>query len=80
MAVDVSGWSFNPGVVFTFPGGTTIPANGFVVVAADPTFLKAKVPGIPPGVQVLQWTPGSDLSNGGELVRLVDASRRSSTR
>ncbi len=35
-AVDVSGWKFVSGVTFTFPAGTTIPANGYRVIARNP--------------------------------------------
>lgn len=33
-AVDISGWQFTRGISYTFPAGTTIPANGFVVATA----------------------------------------------
>ena len=33
--VSVSGWSFSNGITFAFPA-TTIPAGGFLVIAADP--------------------------------------------
>src|SRR5690349_20409649 len=44
-AADVSGWSFSKGVTFTFPAGTTIPANGYLVVAANLTKFAADHPG-----------------------------------
>ena len=35
VAVDVSGWQFTSGIHFTIPSGTTIPAHGYLVVAAN---------------------------------------------
>ena len=44
-AVNLAGWSFSKGLSFTFPA-VTIPAGGYLVVAADlPTF-SAKHPGV----------------------------------
>src|SRR5205085_6407015 len=44
--VDLSGWKFTAGVTFTIAGGTTIPAGGYLVVAANlPTF-QAAYPGV----------------------------------
>ena len=34
-AVDVSGWQFTSGVHFTLPNGISIPAGGYLVVAAN---------------------------------------------
>jgi len=34
--VDVSGWFFSSGIFFVIPPDTTIPANGFLVVAESP--------------------------------------------
>src|SRR5262245_28774037 len=33
--VDVSGWSFNKGIKFTFPAGTKLGAGGFLVVCRN---------------------------------------------
>ena len=35
--MDLSGWHLTGAVDWTFPAGTHIPAEGFVVVAADPS-------------------------------------------
>ncbi|MCX6902672.1 MAG: lamin tail domain-containing protein, partial [Verrucomicrobia bacterium] len=44
-AINLAGWSFSKGLSFTFPA-VTIPAGGYLVVAADlPTF-SAKHPGV----------------------------------
>src|SRR5690349_1394861 len=34
-SVDLSGWRVTKGVDFQFPAGTSIPAGGYLVVAAD---------------------------------------------
>jgi hypothetical protein len=35
-SVDLAGWGFTKGVLFTFPAGASIPGGGYVVVAANP--------------------------------------------
>ncbi len=37
--MDVSGWSLDGGVTYTFAQGTVIAARGYIVVAADPAML-----------------------------------------
>lgn len=65
--VDVSGWSFTDGVTFIFPAGTTIPAGGLVVVAADVAAVQTAY-GIT-GV-LGPWQAGATLSNNGEKITL----------
>lgn len=67
-AVDVSGWSIADAVVLTLPAGTTIPANGYLVLAVNPTALQAATG----YAGAIQWTSGA-LSNGGETITLRDA-------
>lgn len=43
-AVSLAGWSLDDAVSFTFPSGTSIPANGYLVVARDATALSVKWP------------------------------------
>lgn len=66
--VVLDGWALNAGVGFTF-SETTIPAGGYVVVAADPAVFAAKYPGVTATV-VGPWT--GRLSNSGEKIRLID--------
>ncbi|HYE31733.1 MAG TPA: lamin tail domain-containing protein [Methylomirabilota bacterium] len=40
--VDVSNWSFTEGVTYTFPAGTKIPPNGYLVVGENPTHFQQK--------------------------------------
>ncbi len=65
--VRVKDWSFTNGIDFTFPD-LTIPAGGFLVVAADP----AEFTAIYGAVDLLTggWT--GSLSNRGENIRLID--------
>src|SRR3954468_16953183 len=45
---DLSGWSLDAGAKFIFPGGTSIPAHGFLVVVRDTNaFRRAYGPAIP---------------------------------
>ena len=69
-AVSVTGWKFSKGVVFTIPVGTTIPAGGYLVVAADVAAFNAAHPGFS-GMVVGGWT--GRLSNTGEQVQLDNA-------
>jgi hypothetical protein len=66
--VDVSGWRFVDGVDFTIPAGTTIPPQGYLVVAADANWVRATYGDVP----VVGDFEGR-LSNQGEVIRLVDA-------
>ena len=65
--VDVSGWALTAGVRFTLPAGTSIPAEGYLVVAQDLVALKAKF-----AVDALGPWEGR-LENEGEEVVLRNA-------
>jgi autotransporter-associated beta strand protein len=45
-AVDLSNWQLSQGVKYSFPAGTTIPAGGYLVVAADPATFHATYPSV----------------------------------
>ena len=64
--VNLEGWRFDRGIQFTFPS-IGIPADGFVVIAADPS--EQAFANIAPVVG--PWT--GRLSNRGERVRLLNA-------
>ncbi|MCX5643192.1 MAG: lamin tail domain-containing protein [Phycisphaerae bacterium] len=69
-AVNLSGWRLADAVEYTFPAGTSIPANGYLVVAQNPAAVQAKYK-----VQALgPWT--GVLSNEGETIFLCDATKR----
>ncbi len=78
IAVDISGWTINVGndaeeVLFTFRGGTVIPANDTLYLAADRPTLRARRL-FPKGGQGL-FVVGNynrPLSARGEVLRLID--------
>lgn len=45
-SVDLSGWKLSRGVRFTIPTNTTIPAGGYLVIAASVSNFVAKYPGV----------------------------------
>lgn len=65
--VDLSGWSFS-GITLVFPAGTTIAANGYLVVGKDAARFQTTY-GAPPNAVYT-----GSLSNGGEAITLKDAS------
>jgi hypothetical protein len=64
--VNVSGWKFTRGVDFTFPNGTTVPANGYLVVAANLSTFQSVYPSV---TNVIGSWSGS-LANTAEEIRL----------
>ncbi len=66
--VDLSGWAFTDGIAFEFPAGTTLPPDGFLLLARDPAALQAEHPGL---TIVGPWD--GNLSRGGERLILEDA-------
>ena len=69
--IDLGGAQFTAGVTFTFSGGNavSVPAGGFIVVAANPTAFAVRYPAVTPVVG--PWS--GDLDNGGEQIVLKDA-------
>jgi hypothetical protein len=68
-AVGLNGWRFSEGVDFTFPN-VSIPAGGYLVVAANVNAFTSKYPGV---ANVVGGWVGF-LSNNGEDIDLDDAS------
>ncbi len=67
--VDLSGWSFTDGIEFTFPPGTIIEPDAFIVIAADPDSVMGYY-----GIQnVIGPFSDGKLNNGGESIVLSDA-------
>jgi hypothetical protein len=66
-AAALDGWELQGGVRFVFPGGTAIPAGGFLVVAADRARLAARYALAPE--QIAGSYDGS-LENAGERIEL----------
>jgi len=71
--IDLGGYVLSDGVGFTFPPDTMLAAASTILLTENPVALAAKF-GLPPGVQVLQYT--GSLSNDGERLELRDASSR----
>lgn len=63
----IGGWAITSGVQFTFPAGTTIPAGGYLAVAANPAQLTAAHGNVPVAGP---WAAGVTLSNNGERIVL----------
>jgi hypothetical protein len=65
-AIDLTGWTLSDAVTFTFPGGTTLPAGGYLVIAEKPAVILSKY-----GKSALgPWT--GKLSSTGERIDLKD--------
>jgi len=70
-AADLAGWSFDKGITWTFPERRLEPGET-LVVAVDRDALLAAWPALDPAQVVGNWEGA--LANGGEQLRLVDAS------
>ncbi len=68
--VDLTGWSLRDGIDFRFPTGTAIPADGYLVVAADPS----NWTNTPAGAVLGPWDGA--LNNAGDRVELRNNSDR----
>ncbi|MCX8157631.1 MAG: Ig-like domain-containing protein, partial [Verrucomicrobiae bacterium] len=66
--VNLTGWRLSRGVSFTFPA-VTLPANGYLVVAANVAAFRSNYPTVTNVVG--GWT--GQLANGGETLALVSA-------
>ena len=65
-ALDLSGWTLSDAVTFTFPGGTALPAGGYLLVAESPAVILSKY-----GKTALgPWT--GKLNSTGETIDLRD--------
>jgi hypothetical protein len=65
--IELGGWRFDSGITYTFPPGTVLDPGGFLVLAKNPGSFPT-----PSGTRLL-GPFGGNLSNGGELLRLVDS-------
>lgn len=69
--VSVAGWKLNRGIDFEIPEGTSIPANGYLVIAWDAEAMKAKYPAM--ATQIVGDFSGR-LSRSRDVIELDDAS------
>lgn len=66
-ALDLSGWTLSDAVSFTFPGGSSLAAGGYLIVAENPAVILSKY-----GKTALgPWT--GKLNSSGEQIDLRDA-------
>ncbi len=70
-AVDLSGWRFADGIAFTFPQGTTLAGRSYLIVAKDAALART----VYGDIRIL-GNYSDTLSDGGEWIRLLDASGR----
>ncbi len=66
--VNLSGWTLGGGVSFTIPNGTTIAANGYLVIANQRVRFLTNYPTVNPGIVLGDF--GGNLSGRGERVTL----------
>ncbi|MCX6953653.1 MAG: lamin tail domain-containing protein [Verrucomicrobia bacterium] len=78
-AVSVGGWAITTGADYTIPAGTTIPAGGYLVIAANPTALKAASPSAAAATVLGPWKTGATLANKGEKITLSKPGSTSGT-
>jgi len=67
--VDISGWKFTEGISFTFPPGTIIEPESYLVVCSDPAEMLSRY-----GIYNIIGPFSGRLSNQGERVALSDNS------
>lgn len=73
--VDLTGWYFKGGISYEFAPGSILPANGYIIIAQDPSHIHAKWSsgrlGLPPS---LVFGPfDGHLGNEADRVELCDA-------
>lgn len=69
--IDLSNWRVEGAIDFRFPTNTTLNANSYLVISADPATLKAAT-----GATNVVGPFGNRLSNSGETLRLRNNSNR----
>ena len=69
--MDISNWSLEGGIDFTFREGTVVPGHGFVIVASDPVAFESLT-----GLTDAEGPFLGQLANGGEELRLLNNSGR----
>ncbi len=67
-AVDLSGWKMTDGISYTFPVGTVIAPDGYIVLARNRSHIFQNYPALNPAVVVGDYS--GELSNRGERLAL----------
>lgn len=78
-AVDLSGWAITTGADYMIPSGTTLAAGGYLVIAANPTALKAANSTAAAATVLGPWKTGASLANKGEKITLSKPASTSGT-
>ena len=68
LEVDLADWQLTDGVLLTFPPGLVLPARSFLVVSPNATYTVTRY-----GISNVFGDYAGSLSNGGEIVSLVNA-------
>lgn len=68
LSLNLAGYTFDRGITYTFPAGSIIQANSYIVLAKDPQAIQEQY-GI---IDVFGPFEGA-LSNSGEAIRLLDS-------
>ncbi|MCF8258535.1 MAG: choice-of-anchor I family protein [Flavobacteriales bacterium] len=66
--IDISGYYFREGFDYTFPQGTIVAGNGFVIVASDSVVFENAF-----GIPAFEWSNSDALSNSGEDIVLANS-------
>ena len=69
-SVNIGHWRFESGIDFSFPAGTVIPADGYIVVAKNAAHLMSNYPGILNSGNTY-GDFGGNLANSGERIALA---------
>ncbi len=70
VSVDLTGYQFTAGITYSFAAGSSIAAQGYLIVAKSSTIIQNYF-GI---TGVLQWDAGQSLANNGEALVLKNGS------
>jgi len=68
--VDLTGWDITKGIRFAIEPGTTIAANGYLVIASSRDAFLGAHPGVAPAIVLGDWS--RDLSHGSDTINLRD--------
>ncbi|MBN1124796.1 MAG: lamin tail domain-containing protein, partial [Sedimentisphaerales bacterium] len=69
LVYEIIPWRITNGVEYTFPLNVSLEPSQSLVLVRNETAFRAHYPGLPTGLQVLEWTAGG-LNNTGETVEL----------
>ena len=72
-SVDLSGWSLASAIQARFPEGASLSPSEYLVIAADPSFLRDRIASIPADVRIFG---GVGVTVSAEGVRLLDREGR----